>query len=86
MESMIDKLFDLHMSTEALPLGRLDKEQTDREWELYFTLTEKLSKSDSSLFAEYLVLRQAREEVEKKNIYAYGFKAAIQLFIESLKE
>lgn len=86
MDNIIEKLFTLLESENPTLLENIPKEEIEKEWDLYFLILERLSKRDSALFSEYLTLRQNREDEEKKNAYALGFKTAIQLLLQSLQE
>ena len=86
MDDIFKKLYDLHLITSATPFGQVDKETLDEEWRLYHFLYENLSKENKQAFSEYTNLRETRQNEETKAAYIYGFKTAIQLIIESLKE
>lgn len=86
MEKIIENLYNIHITKENFPFGVPNKEQENREWELYNNLYEKLSGDERAMFLEYAELRAERQKEERQAVYMYGFKTAIRLIIESLKE
>lgn len=86
MEDMIDKLYNLHLNTNSFPLGVPDKEALDEEWKLYDFLYESLPDEYKKAFLRYIELRGIRQSEELRNVYSYGFKGAVKLILESMKE
>lgn len=86
MEKIIEKLYDFHINTSNFPFGKPCKENMDREWELYNFLFENLSEEHRKIFLEYVELHGIRQNEESKVVYEYGFKTAVRLITESLKE
>ena len=86
MDKIIEKLFDLHMETESLPLGRQNKENADREWELFDLLYVKLEGETKAAFREYVNLCEERKKEELKAVYTYGFKSGVKMILETVKE
>ena len=86
MEKIIEKFYDLHLQEEQLPFGFVDKERMNKEYDAYCTLSQTLPPSIKGLFAEYVNLSDERHKAELKCMYEYGFKTAIKLLIEGMKE
>lgn len=85
MENILEKLYELHIKTEHYPFGIPSKEET-KEWALYNELQDKLSDELKIIFVEYTNLCELRHNSEKKAVYEYGFKTAIQLIAEAFKQ
>lgn len=85
MEKIINKLYEMSLNT-AEPFGFFDKESTEQEWRCYDSLYDNLSKEDREIFREYVNLRGLRSAHELQAAYEKGFKTAIQLLMEALKE
>ena len=86
MDKIIDKLYDLHLNTEPFPFGVGTKENSIEEWQLYNFLYKNLSPEHKRAFLRYVELYGNRESEEVMLAYKLGFKTAIKLFVESLKE
>jgi len=86
MSKFIEDLYELHLKTSTFPFGEPNKEAWDEEWRLYQYFYEHLSKEDRQLFLRYVNMVNERQKTEMQEIYHYGFKTAIQIFVESLKE
>ena len=86
MEDMIEKLYTIHLETEMFPYGKPNKSEMDEEWELYHFLYENLSKEHKEVFLRYVQLTADRQERERKEVYEYGFKAGVKLFVQCLKD
>ena len=86
MESIIERLFHLHVTSEQYPHAVEKKEEFQQEWELYGILYDSLPTEALSKLKEYLALLEARTNREKQELYEIGFKTAIRLVLESTKE
>lgn len=86
MNSIIERLYETHLKMEDLPFGTPDHEEEREEWELYLQLTKHLPEEHKEDFSRYIELRGNRQNREMKAVYDYGFKTAIKLMIEALKE
>ncbi len=86
MEDMIEKLYELHVSTNTFPFGVPNKEEMDEEWKIYNFLYGMLCEPYKGEFSKYAELCKKREDAEYKAAYEYGFKAAIKIIIQGLKE
>lgn len=86
MTDMIDKLYEMHIKTEQFPLGLPDKEKEREECEKYMFLLENLDGERKAAFCKYVELRGLRQCEELQKVYEYGFKAAMRLWMEGLKE
>lgn len=86
MVDIFEKLYAIHLETESFPYGKPNKEEMDEEWELYQFLYDNLIGEQKQAFLRYAELVTARQERERKTVYEYGFKTAIKLFIQSLKD
>ena len=85
METIIDKLFQLS-SKSSQTFGFFDKEATDKECEFFDYLFNNLSPEHKNIFSKYIELRGIRAANELQAAYESGFKTAVRLFIEALKE
>ena len=86
MEGIIEKIYELHVRTQDFPFGASHKEELDEEWKLYDVLYNDLPAEYKELFRKYVNLRGVRQERELKSSYEYGFKTAVKLLTEALKE
>ena len=86
MEKIIEKLYEIHLNEEQYPFGIVDKESIQKEYDLYFFLSQTLSGDDKEHFSEYANLNDERHKMELKAMYEYGFKTAVKLFLETIKE
>ena len=86
MEDMIEKLYNLHVSTNNFPFGKPNKEVMDEEWKIYSFLYGALCEPYKGEFLRYADLCRSRQEEEYKAAYEYGFKTAINIIIQGLKE
>lgn len=86
MENIIEKLYALHLDTDSTTLGIPNKESLDAEWKLYDFLYENLADECKKSFSQYANLRNERAEEECKSAYKAGFKTALRLILESVKE
>ena len=85
MEQIIDKLYELSLNTPQ-HFDVFDKETIDKEWRCYDYLYKNLNEKCKKVFIEYLELRSSRNSRELQIAYESGFKTAVQLFTEALKE
>ncbi len=86
MGDIFEKLYAIHLDTENFPYGKPNKEETDEEWELYQFLYEHLADNHKKAFLRYAELITERQDRERRAVYEYGFKTAVKLFIQSLKD
>ena len=86
MNKIVEKFYELHLQEEQFPFGVVDKESMQKEYEAYCMLSQTLSPSMKNMLSEYVNLNDERHKAELKAMYKYGFKTAIQLIFESLKE
>nr|MBR6778423.1 hypothetical protein [Clostridia bacterium] len=86
MEDIIEKLYEAHLKTESFPFGKPNKEDMMEEWELYNLLYESLLPEQKKSFLRYVDLRGVRQNQELKSSYECGFKTAVKLFVQSMKE
>lgn len=86
MENIIEKLYDLHIRTNPQPFGFIPAEKTKQESQLYCFLYETLSEKDKKIFFNYMDLLNTRHNTQLQAAYTYGFKAAMKLILQSIKE
>ena len=86
MKDIIEKFYQVYIEKEAFLTGGIDKEKTNEEWKSYEILYESLTVEQEKKFLKYLRLRGDRQANELKKVFAEGFKTAIRLWTESLKE
>ncbi|MBQ8352671.1 MAG: hypothetical protein IJY34_02640 [Clostridia bacterium] len=82
MEKIIDKLCETFLDQESLQVAGQNPIKMRREWELY----EFLYKNAPDEYKEYVNLRSERQVEELKIAYKQGFKIAMRLVLESVKE
>lgn len=86
MENIIETLYDLHIRTNPQPFGFISPEQTKQESQLYCFLYENLLEKDKKIFFNYMDLLNTRHNTQLQEAYAYGFKTAMKLILQSIKE
>lgn len=85
MQDLIEQLYEAHLKNADYPLGVYDRELTKEEWETYMDLIDHLPTKLKEKFSRYTELLNARHIEEIKNAYKYGFKNAVCLLTEALK-
>lgn len=85
MESIIDKLYDLEVDISSF-LELISKEDIKRESIAYAHLYKNLPQKEKEIFAEYLQLKSDRHKEELKTAYKLGFKSAIKIAMEMMKD
>ena len=86
MDKIIEKLYKLHLEEEQFPFGVADKESMQKECEVYCMLAQTLPQPMREQLSEYSALNEERHQSELQAAYEYGFKTAIKLVLESLKD
>ena len=86
MENIIDKLFEMSFNAEEFFVGEINKDTHKKEWELYMALHEKLLLEDKKMFSTYANLCNERHKEEILMAYKHGFKTAINMILESIKQ
>ncbi len=86
MEKIIKKLYNMDLNQNLLRSLQADRKNAIQEWECYNDLFEKIPKESTKSFLRYMNLRANRECEELEKAYACGFKTAIRLLLESLKD
>ena len=86
MKNIIEELLHIHLNKDDFLVGLINKEDYNRECELYNLLYENLSEENKKLLFEYLGLCRVRQCAEIKESYQAGFKTAIKMIIEALNE
>ena len=86
MEKMIERLYQAHLQEEALPFGVTNRENMQKECEVYCSLLEGLKQPMKDQLREYENLTEERHKAELQAAYEYGFKTAVKLVLESLKD
>jgi hypothetical protein len=86
MDKIIEKLYNSHLQEEQFPFGIAEKESMQKEYELYCMLTQTMPQPMREQFREYVTLNEERHQSELKTIYEQGFKMAIKLILEGIKE
>ena len=85
MQDLIEQLYEVHLKNADYPLGVYDRELTKEEWETYLDLIDNLPNKLKEKFLRYNELSNVRHAEETKNAYKYGFKNAVCLLTEALK-
>ena len=86
MEKIIEKIYDLQLKNESFSLDSINHESSMHEWELYCQICQNLPEDAKELFNKFLSLRNNRQSENLKNSYHLGFKTAIKLIMEAMKE
>ena len=86
MDKVIEKLYNLHLEEEQFPFGVVDKESMEKEYDTYCMLAQTLPKFMKQQLSEYANLNDERHKRELQAAYEYGFKTAMKLILESVKE
>ena len=86
MNKVIEKFYKIYLDEEAFLVSMVDKEKAKEEWELYNVLYENLSEEHKKELLKYIHLRGDREKEELKEAFVRGFKTAVRLWAEALKE
>ncbi len=86
MEKIIEKLFQLQLNNELFLVGACNKEDTDQECKLYSELYDMLPQENKNKFFQYVNLCGVRHTEELKIAYKNGFKTAIKMLLEALKD
>ena len=86
MEKIIEKFYNLHLEEEQFPFGVADKESMEKEYDIYCMLAQTLPQFMKQQLSEYATLNEERHKRELQVAYEYGFKTAMKLILESVKE
>ena len=86
MEKIIEKLYQLHLQEEDFFLGVVDREKMQKEYDVYCALSQTLPAFMKEQLTEYSNLNEERHQAELKAAYEYGFKTAIKIVLEGIKE
>ena len=86
MEKIIEKLYQLHVQEEQYCFGVIDKEKMEKEYDAYCKLFQTLPTFMKGQLTEYSNLNEERHQAELKAAYEYGFKTAIKVVLEGIKE
>ena len=86
MEKMIERLYQAHLQEEQLPFGVPNRENKQKECEIYCLLSEELPQPMRELLRDYDGLIEERHEAELQTAYEHGFKTAIKLILEGVKD
>lgn len=86
MEHIIDELFEVYQKKAEFPFGNPNSKTILREYELYEMMMEALPKEEKEMLREYAEACRLRNCEELKQAYIGGFKTAIKLFLESVKD
>lgn len=86
MDKVIEKFYEIYLDDEAFLVNITDKEKAKEEWGLYNVLYENTPKEYRKDLLKYIRLRGEREKEELKEVFIRGFKTAVSLRTEALKE
>lgn len=86
MEDILNKLYEIHSDTNPRTYRKSIKENLDEEWRMYDVLYAELSEKQRKMFIKYVEICGMRQSEEMAVSYESGFKTAIRLIAESLKE
>ena len=85
MSKILNALFEVDKENISTPANQPKREDVNLEWELFHNIYEELPENKRELFLTYVRLRDTRENIEQRACYQHGFKTAIRLLNESLK-
>ena len=85
MQKLIHKLFDSYIKETPFPLPK-NNDTYKEEWEFFNRLYAESLEPLKQAFLDYVKLRDAREKLEQYECYKEGFKTAVRLITESLKD
>jgi hypothetical protein len=86
MEKIIEKLYELHVKEEPEVFTMTDREKMQREYDTYLAFSQILLPHMREELREYVNLNEERHKDELQKAYTNGFKAAIKLVLEGIKE
>ena len=86
MEKMIEKLYQMQVEEEQFLCRVVDREKRQRECDAYLMFSQTLPQFMRGQLTEYIDLCDERHKAELQAAYEYGFKTAIKLVLESLKD
>ena len=84
--NLIEHIYEAVLKNAPYPLATLNKEDINLECELYEELREPLSKEQRDLLASYMRLHDQRFNAEIRETFTLGFKTAIQLIMQTIKD
>ena len=86
MEKIIEKLYQIHLQEEDFSLGIVDREKRQKEYDAYCALSQTLPTFMKGQLAEFSNLNEERHKAELQSAYELGFKTAIKLILEGVKD
>ena len=86
MEKIIENIYEMHLKESDFPFGKTEKEVIDEECALYELLYENLSLKQKQQFVQYAHIVAQRHKQENYAVYEHGFKTAIRLILEGVKD
>ena len=86
MEELIERLYNAHIREEAFPFGKNNLLKQSKEFAVYKYLKENLPEGYQKIFIDYIKAKEEREDSQLRYAYEQGFKAAVCLFVNSLKQ
>ncbi len=86
MDNLIEKFYELYFGDSSFLIAITDKQNIKEEWNAYDILYKNLSDEQKKNLLKYVSLRGKRQAEELKEVFIRGFKTAVKLWTESLKE
>ena len=86
MEKIIEKLYQIHLQEEDFSLGIVDREKMQKEYDAYCALSQTLPTFMKGQLSEFSNLNEERHKAELQSAYELGFKTAIKLILEGVKD
>ena len=86
MDKIIERLYELHIKEEGEVFAMADKGKIQKEYDIYLSLSAILLPHMREELREYSELNEERHKEELKKAYENGFKTALALILEGVKE
>ena len=86
MEKIIEKLYQLYIQEEGFSFGVVDREKMQKEYDAYCGLSQILPAFMRGQLEEYSSLNEDRRQAELQAAYKCGFKTAIKMILEGVKD
>lgn len=86
MSEIIEQIYKIQLEEDPCLITAKSREQSKKEWGLYDELYAGLSGKMKALFLEYTNVCAERHADCVKSAYEKGFKDAIRLLLESMRE
>ena len=86
MEKILEKIYEEILKENDGLIGKANSELVSREWKIYDEIYDRLKEEERDSFCEYINILNERHSYELKESYKQGFKTAIRIVVESMKD